>query len=134
MHHLMRVLGLPHCLVLRLRLWLRLPDRTDDRGRRNLRGPAHYSFWRPVVDHGSGLWWFRCHTLLVDIFHVSLQVSFLFKFFCTEVAAVLVVPLPVDPDHVTAEAALALELFKADVAIVTGSLMFCLNVHISATG
>jgi hypothetical protein len=70
----------------------------------------------------------------VDIFHVSLQVSFLFKFFCAEVAAVLVVPLSVDSDHVTAQTALALELFEADIAVVTGSLMFSLNMHISATG
>ena len=128
MHHLMRMLGLSHSLV----LWL--PDRTDDRGRRHLRGPAHYSFRWPVVDHGSWRWWFGCYTLLVHIFQVSFQVSFLFKFFCADVTAVLVVALPVDPDHVTAETALALELFEADVAVVAGSLMFSLNVHISATG
>ena len=128
MHHLMRMLGLSHSLV----LWL--PDRTDNRGRRHLRGPAHYSFRWPVVDHGSWWWWISCYALLVNIFHMSFQVCFLFKFLLAEVATVLVVSLSMDPYHVAAKTALALELFEADVAVVAGSLMFSLNVHVSATG
>jgi hypothetical protein len=62
---------------------------------------------------------------------MCLQVSFLLKYFLAEVATILVITLSVDPNHVSTQAALALELFEADIAVIVGSLMMGLNVHVS---
>ena len=58
------------------------------------------------------------------------------ELFSAEVAFVLAwrLTLPMHADHVPAQAALALELFEADVAVKTCALMFSLNVHVSAPG
>jgi hypothetical protein len=89
----LRILGCSNTLV------LHLSNRTNDRGGRNLCGPAQNSFWGPIVQHCY--WrWIGCYALLMNIFHMGLQVSFLLKFLLAEVAAVLVVSLSVDPNHV----------------------------------
>ena len=60
----------------------------------------------------------------------------MFELLGAEVALVLVLTLalPVDTVHVTAQTALALKLLEADVAVVTSSLMFCLYMHVTASG
>ena len=72
--------------------------------------------------------------LLVDVFHVSLEMRFLLELLGAEVALVLVLALAVDAVHVSAETALSLELLEADVAVVAGSLMFGLIVHVTTAG
>ena len=119
-HHLLRVLGCRNTLM------LYLANRTDDRRRWYLGGSAQNTCWWP------SRCCFGCYNL-VDVFHVSLQVSFLFKFFLTKVAAILVVTLSMNTNHVTTHAALALELFETYIAVITSSLMFSLNMHIPAT-
>ncbi len=59
----------------------------------------------------------------------------MFKLLGAEVALVLVptLALPVDTIHVPAQTSLALELLEADVAVIAGSLMFSLNVHVAAS-
>jgi hypothetical protein len=71
-------------------------------------------------------------TLLMDVFHVGLQVSLLLELFGTEVAIVLVIAMTVNPNHVPSQTSFAFKLFGADIAIVTGPLMFGLDMHISA--
>jgi len=114
------------------RLVLRLPNWTDNRWRRNLCGATQNPFGWPVANHWHWFY-FGCHTLLVDIFHMGLQVSLLFKFLLAEVATILVFTLSVDPNHVSTQTALALELFEADIAVIVSSLMVSLNMHVSAT-
>jgi len=46
---------------------------------------------------------------------------------------VLTLALPVDTVHVPAKTALALELLEADIAIIAGSLMLRLNVHVATS-
>jgi hypothetical protein len=41
--------------------------------------------------------------------------------------------LSVDSKHVSAQAALSLELLKADVAVVSGALVLSLDVHVAAS-
>ena len=57
------------------------------------------------------------------------------ELFSAEVTFVLAwsLTLPVHADHVPAQAALALELLKADIAVKTCALMFSLYMHVSAT-
>jgi hypothetical protein len=120
MHHLLRVLGSSNTLK------LRLSNRTDDRGRRYLSGPAQDTLRWPS--------WccFGCYNL-VDVFHVGLQVSFLLKFFVTKVATILVVTLSMNTNHVATQTAFAFKLFEADIAVIAGSLMLSQNMHIPAT-
>ena len=122
----LRILGCSYTLV------LYLSNRTNDRGRRNLCGPAQNSLWGAIIHHSY--WrWISCYSLLVNIFHMSFQVCFLFKFLLAEVATVLVVSLSMDPYHVATKTTLALELFEADITVIMGSLMFSLNMHVSST-
>ncbi len=120
MHHLVRM------------LWWGC-NRTDHRWRVHLRGSTQYSCRRPIASHcGLLLYVVDNDTLLMDVFHVGLQVSLLLELFGTEVAIVLVIAMTVNPNHVPSQTSFAFKLFGADIAIVTGPLMFGLDMHISA--
>ena len=60
----------------------------------------------------------------------------MFELLGAEVALVFVLTLtlPVDAIHVPAKTAFALELLEADVAVVAGSLMLGLIVHVTTAG
>ena len=68
----------------------------------------------------------------MDVFHVGLQMRLLLELFGAQVTVVLVLTMTVNPDHVPSQASLAFELFEADVAIVTGPLVFSLHMHVPA--
>jgi hypothetical protein len=131
--HIMRKSVVMHHVVLLLiahpdiALLDRLPNVPDHGGRLHLGGPL--SRRRTLLDDGPGgrVGW-RRDGLLVDVLHVCLEVRLLLELLCTERALVLALDLTlaVDAEHVSSQAALPLELLKADVAVVPCSLMFSL--------
>jgi len=68
----------------------------------------------------------------MDVFHVCVQMSLLLELFGTQVTVVLVLAVTMNPDHVPSQTSLAFKLFEADIAIVTGSLVFSLDMHVPA--
>ena len=115
---------------------LRLSDRANDRGGRHLDGTRRRNDTRRGAGPDDGLLLLRVHddALLVDVLQVGLEVRLLLELLGANVARVLVVAMAVDSDHVPTQAALALELLEADVAVVPRSLVLSLLVHVAAAG
>ena len=142
---LLLLLGLHHLVLLRAcpdYLVLRLDNGANDRRGWHLDGtPGNDAGWRAGND---SRWWSSPHdglllrvdddALLVDVLQMGLEMRFLLELLSANVARVLVVAVTVDSDHVSTQAALALELLEADVAVVSRSLVFSLAVHVAAAG
>jgi len=110
---------------------LQRPDRANNRRRRHLGRTAGNDSRRRSVSNNGLLLGGDDHPLLVNVLQVRLEVGLLFELFGANVARILVVALPVNAHHVSAQAALALELLEADVAVKSRSLMFSLASQLS---
>ena len=129
LHHVLRLRYISSYISL-----LNLTHWTDNRRGRDLSWSAiRVSLLRSCLDRSYRV---AIHPYVMDVLHVCLEVRFLLELFSAEVAFVLAwrLALPVHADHVPAQAALALKLFEADIAVETCSLMFSLYVHVSAPG
>ena len=136
LHDVLLLLGLS--LVDHPDIALLLLDRLDngsDRGGRRHMGWAIGGRRTVLNNNSGGLVHYRLDSCLVNVLHVRLQVRSLLELLGAECTLVLALDNPtvaVNTKHVPSQAALALELLEADVAVVPGALMLGLDMHISA--